>query len=145
MKKTGYILLITVAVFLLGACTSYDFDQADTEANQAGFERHFGFPTPESVSELYYFADEIGVDVKYQIGFKTDQATVEQIIAALSLEQQDLSFGIGFGLVQDFDWWPVTGIENLQPYWNGTPEDDYYWILWYDTATQSVYYLEFSL
>ena len=70
------VVALTVSACICGAFTDYDFDEPDTAANQEGFERHFGFAVPASVSDLYYFADELGADVKYQIGFKTDQETI---------------------------------------------------------------------
>jgi hypothetical protein len=130
-------------VLLLSACTNYDYDQADTPANQAGFERHFGFPTPTSVTDLYYFADELGTDVLYQLGFKTDPETIEKIVAELDLIQQEPD--LQTNLARDFDWWDNTVIENLTPYWKHNTDNDYFWFLWYDPDNQQAYYIEYSL
>ena len=125
------------------ACTGYDFDVPDTAANQAGFERHFGFAVPASVSDLYYFADELGADVKYQIGFKTDQQTIERIASELDLVQGEPE--LHFGLAQEFAWWDKEAIKNLTPYWKSNQDNDYYWFLWFDPSSQRAYYIEFSL
>ena len=137
-------VVLTAIACACGAFTDYDFDQPNTPANQAGFERHFGFPMPASVSDLYYFADEIGADVKYQLGFTADQETVERIVAALDLTQQEPKFDCT-GLIREFDWWSKDAVESVTPYWEGNRDNDYYRFLWFDADRQRAYYLEFSL
>lgn len=143
MKRNSLILSICVLLLVLFACTRYDFDQPDTAANQAGFERHFGFHPPDSVTELYYYADEMGTDVLYQMGFETKSETVQRIVTELDLVQGEPDSQNN--LARDFEWWNENMIEELIPYWKSTPEQDYYWMLWYDPETQQAYYLEYSL
>ena len=140
MKK---VLLLSVLLLVSLACTSYDYDQADTPANQAGFERHFGFSRPDSVNGIYYYADEMGADVVYQMGFEATPETIDRIVAELELVQREPGFQSN--LARDFDWWNEDTIEELTPYWKSTPDQDYYWMLWYDSDNQQAYYLEFSL
>ena len=103
MKNLVYSLLIIIlAFFANSACTNYDHEQADTVANQKGFERHFGFPTPASVTDLYYYADELGIDVKYQMGFRADPETIQRIVVELDLVQQEVT--IQSRIAQDFAW-----------------------------------------
>lgn len=135
--------ILVVVACLIGACTDYDVDAPDTPANQRGFERHFGFAVPASVSELYYYADELGADVAYQLSFKADQQTIEKIAAELGLAQAALDFGVE--LAREVDWWDEDAIKNLTPYWKRNAAKDYYWVLWYDPLDQRAYYLEFSL
>ena len=144
-NEISLIRFVSCVALLSGlvACTSYDYDKPDTSDNQKGFERHFGFPVPASVSDVYYFADELGADVKYQLGFKTDQATVDAIVAALELKQAEPEFGVG--IAQEFPWWDKDTVENLTPYWKSNSEEHYYWFLWYDSESQRVYYIEFSV
>jgi hypothetical protein len=127
----------------LGACTDYDFDQPDTDANRAGFERHFGFAPPPSVSDLYYYADELGADVKYQLGFRADEGTIDTIVAELELVQEEPEYEVR--LARDLDWWHDDVIRTLTPYWRSDPDSDYYRFLWYDPAGRRAYYLEFSV
>ncbi len=122
----------------------YDWDKPDTFANQEGFERHFGFTVPESVSNLYYFADGMGFDPKYQLGFRADQDTIDKIVSELELEQGDPGFGVEY-LTQDLPWWDSEHIESLTPYWNTNQDETYYWLLWYDPPSQRTYFLEFGL
>jgi hypothetical protein len=136
-------LAIAAVVLTLSACTDYDCDEPDTPANQEGFERHFGFAVPASVSDLYYFADELGADVKYQIGFKTDQETIERIASELDLVQEEPEFRVR--LAHEFDWWDKDIVESLTPYWRSNQDNDYYWFLWFDPTNQRAYYIEFSL
>ena len=76
MKKILSMLFALFAVVLLGCEPQYNHDRPDTEPNRAGFQKHFGFPAPDSVSNLYYFADALGADVKYQLGFSADGAVI---------------------------------------------------------------------
>jgi hypothetical protein len=135
---------MTAITCACGIFTDYDFDQPNTHANQVGFERHFGFSMPASVSDLYYFADELGADVKYQLGFTADQGTVERIVAALDLVQREPKLDCT-GLIREFDWWSEDAVVGITPYWKSNRDGDYYWLLWFDPSSQKVYYLEFSL
>ena len=135
---------IAAIVLSLIACTSYDHDKPDTLSNQKGFESHFGFAVPTSVSDLYYFADELGADVTYQLGFEANQETIDEIVSDLGLGQEELKT-TWVGISYEFPWWDEEDIENLTPYWKSNQDKDYYWILWYDPTSQRVYYLEFSL
>lgn len=143
MKTLSRVLSLVATLLLLCTCTTYDFDQADTPANQAGFERHFGFPAPTTVTSLYYFADELGADGLYQLGFETNSETIEHIITELNLVQQEPN--IQTGLARDFDWWDNEVIEVLTPYWKHNQDNDYFWFLWYDTDNQRAYYIEYSI
>jgi hypothetical protein len=138
------LFAIAVVVLTFSACTDYDFDQPDTPANREGFERHFGFPVPASVSDVYYFADELGADVVYQLGFVADQETIERIVSELELAQGEPAFDC-IGLVPEFDWWKTDAVEGLTPYWKSNQDGDYYWFLWFEPGGQRAYYIEFSL
>jgi hypothetical protein len=127
-----------------GLFTDYDFDRPDTPANREGFEHHFGFPVPASVSDLYYFADELGADVQYQLGFSTDPETVERIVAALDLTEGAPPVDCT-GLVRTFDWWTEDAVVGLTPYWTGDEDRDYYRCLWFDPDSRRAYYIAFSL
>ncbi len=138
------MLALTSIACVCGIFTDYDFDQSDTEANRKGFERHIGFPVPASVSDVYYFADELGADVTYQLGFTADQETVNRIVSELGLTQEAPALDCT-GLVREFDWWKEDAVEGLSPYWKSNDDHDYYWFLWFDPANRKVYYLEFSV
>ena len=92
---------------------------------------------------MYYYADELGADVKYQLGFKTDEATVVQIIDRLDLQQAEPEMWVG--LATEFSWWDELALDGLTPYRKTNQDEDYYWFLWYNPETQRVYYLEFSV
>jgi hypothetical protein len=146
MKILKFQTLNILVVALIGVicCTPYDYDKPDTPANQKGFERHFGFAVPETVSDLYYFADELGADVTYRLGFKADQKTIDKIVSDLHLIQDEPEL-VGPRLVYEFPWWDEEDIGNLTPYWKSNSKKDYYWLLWYNPATERAYYIEFSL
>jgi hypothetical protein len=135
---------LTSLACLCGLFTDYDFDRPDTPANQEGFKRHVGFPAPDSVSDLYYFADELGADVTYQLGFNADQETMLAIVSALDLVQEEPAFDCA-AFARAFDWWEEDAVAGLTPYWKSNPDGDYYRCLWFDPESRRAYYIEFSL
>ena len=151
LLKRGCLTCLTLLIFPCVCCCTllsdlgidYDWDKPDTPANQKGFERHFGFAVPESVSDLYYFYDGMGFDPTYQLGFTADQGTIDKIVSELALEQGDPGFGIG--IARDFTWWDDEDIESLTPYWRTNQDETYYRFLWYNPVSQKAYYLEYGL
>ncbi|MCP4538466.1 MAG: hypothetical protein GY832_15125 [Chloroflexi bacterium] len=139
-----FMSIVVIFLSILACGTDYDWDTPDTPANQKGFENHFGFAVPESVSDLYYFADGMGFDPLYMLGFKTDQDTIDKIVSELKLEQGDPGFGTEY-LTQDVPWWDDEDIENLTPYWKTNQDETYFWLFWYNPTSQRAYYLEFGL
>jgi hypothetical protein len=107
------------------------------------FARHIGFEVPPAVSGLYCYADEIGVDVTYQLAFTADSATVERVVAALSLKQGQPGFVVGIG--RELPWWQPEDHAALVPYWRQTSDGGYFWFLWYDRVSQRVWLLEYSV
>ena len=137
------LLLLLAALVMLAACTSYTHDQPDTLPNIAGFESHFGFAPPPDVSELYYYADELGSDYTYQLGFRAEPATVEHIVAQLELEQEQPA--LSQFIAREFPWWQASDLKPLTPYWKKNQKGSHYWFLWYAADTKQVWFLEFSL
>ncbi|MBN1877453.1 MAG: hypothetical protein JXA33_24740 [Anaerolineae bacterium] len=135
--------LLSLLIALI-ACTDYDYDVPDTEANRNGFDRHFGFVASADVKDVYYFADEMGADVLYQLGFKAGPETVARIVDELDLTQSNVE-DINPGLSYDLSWWDKVDIQQATRYWISNAVQDYVWALWYSETTQCVYYLEYSL
>jgi hypothetical protein len=135
---------VLAALALLGllSCTKYDAYRPDTRANRRMFARHVGFAVPSGVTDLYCYADELGADVSYQLGFTTDSATVQRIVSAQALTQRDPEFGIGIG--RELPWWKPDDLRALVPYWKQNPDGDYFWFLWYNPATKRAWFLEYS-
>lgn len=138
LGRTLFVIAVIVASAV--GCTNYDADTPDTAANKAGFERHFGFAPPSSVTDIYYYATEVR-DATYQLGFSADQATIDAIIAELELTETETS--MGFSTLPDFDWWVFAEVEKLPV--RGKTNAGEYWYLWYDAETGRAYYLEFSI
>ena len=144
MKKLGFCLLVLLAALV--ACTRYDHDVPDTEANRAGFERHFGFEPPDDVTDVYYYADEMGADVLYQLGFVAGPETVARIVAALELAPADATARRDFNIARDdLAWWDAADIAQAAFYQKANDKQDYWQALWYSETTGRVYYLEYSL
>lgn len=142
-KLLGLIGLIPL--LLLIACTEYDHETPDTAANLAGFEHHFGFEAPTDVQNLYYFADELGADVKYQLGFEASPETVARVVSELNLVPSEKIESTQY-LDCEFPWWRKDDIQKATYCWKKTNEgQDYWYLLWYDEDTRRVYYFEYSL
>ena len=139
-------IVVTILLATLVACTDYDHDVPDTAPNLRGFERHFGFEAPPDVTDVYYFADEMGVDVLYQLGFEAGPETVTRIVKELDLTQStSASDGPSPDLAYEFPWWDEQDVQRATRYWKSNAGHDYWWALWYRAPTQRVYYLEYSL
>jgi hypothetical protein len=121
--------------------TSYTYDKPDTPENKKGFERHFGFSPPSDVTELYYYVDELGIDAKYQLGFKANRSTIDKIISNLDLKMES---GIAESIATEFSWWQRSDLKNLKPYWKQSDNGRYFRYLWYDEQKKQVWYLEFD-
>ncbi len=144
------LLYLLLTFMLLGSCgrvrqflpfTPYTHDRPDTIENKKGFERHFGVSPSPDVTELYFYADELGIDAKYQLGFKADRSTVDKIIAKLGLEQMDQSFDDQ--IATEFPWWQKSDLAGLKPYHVQIAKVHKY--LWYDEKKRQVWYLDFDL
>lgn len=145
--KTLRLCLLAWLIWLttLAACTDYDHDIPDTAANLAGFERHFDFVVPSDVTDVFYFADEMGADVLYQLGFEAAPGTVERIVKALDLAPAAGGQEMGVGLAYDFPWWDEKDFQQAALYQKANDNQDYWRELWYSETPGRVYYLEFSL
>ena len=121
----------------------YTTDKPDTSENQKGFEVHFGFPPPADVTELYYYADTLGIDGTYQLGFKAEPATIEKIITENSLQPADDCPPPTFAV--EFTWWKNADLEALESCWVGGVEGKTATYLWYDEKTRQAWYLDYDL
>ena len=139
-------LLFPVCVGLFfPACTHCDLETADTPANRGGFERHFGFVPDASVTKVYYYADELGIDASYQLSFKCSRETIKRIIEKLSLESVPPERADSLlGPRDDLPWWNPDSIDNRE-FWLKEEENAYYWQLWYSDRDQTAFYLEYSV
>ncbi|MBT7851801.1 MAG: hypothetical protein HN675_00645 [Opitutae bacterium] len=130
---------------LFAACTHYDVETADTPANRGGFERHFGFVPDASVTKVYYYADELGIDASYQLSFKCSRETIKRIIEKLSLESVPPERADSLLAPRDdLPWWNPDSIDNRE-LWLKEEENAYYWQLWYSDRDQMAFYLEYSV
>ena len=147
-KRGRYALLWSgsfLFAVLLSSCTNYDVETADTPTNRKGFENHFGFAPDSTVTNVYYYADELGADVRYQLSFQCPKTTVDKIITELSLKSvlpnQAESL---LDPRDDLPWWKPDSIDNRN-LWIKEREDEYYWQLWYSEKDGKAFYLEHSL
>jgi hypothetical protein len=137
------IMVSLCCVIQISACTPYTYDQSDTPENKRGFERHFGLAPSPDVIELYYYADELGIDTTYQLGFRANRSTIDRIVSDLDLEQMDKEFEDL--IAREFPWWKKTDLKNLRPYWKRSADGQLFKYLWYDEKKQQAWYLEYSV
>ena len=132
-------------VLFLASCTEYDLETADTPANRKGFERHFGLPAGANMTQVYYYADELGSDVVYQLSFKCSRDTIEKIISELSLKPvpKDTADRL-LAPRDDLPWWKPDSIDG-RDLWIKEEENQYYWQLWYSEKDGMAFYLEYSV
>ena len=132
-------------VALLSSCTHYDVETADTPANRKGFESHFGFAPDNAVTNVYYYTDELGADVRFQLSFQCPKATADKIIAKLSLKSvpPDKAESL-LDPRDDLPWWKPDSIDN-RDFWIKEKENEYYWQLWYSDKDGKAFYLEYSI
>lgn len=137
-------LLGISSLLTLNSCTRYDIDIADSPNNQSGFEYHLGQAPTAEISGIYYYANELGADVSYQLRFEATEATVQPLIQSLGLSNEFPAIEQAIART-DFSWWNADQIEALRPYWKTNGSEDYYWILWFDETAEEAFFLEFSL
>lgn len=137
-----FCILSFLSLLLLG-CTDYDPDTADTEANRKGFARHFGFQPNTEVKAVYYFADELGADVRYQLSFECPEEIAKKIIKKLSLSPKPEGHR-GLAPRDDFKWWDADSVNTL-PMWMKSNSEQYYWEFWYSTEDGIAYFQEYSI
>jgi len=145
VQQTIVIVSVLVLGGLLSSCTHYDVETADTPDNHKGFESHFGFAPDNTVINVYYYADELGADVRYQLSFQCPKATVDKIITELSLKSvlPDQAESL-LDPRDDLPWWKPDSIDN-RDLWIKEKENEYYWQLWYSEKDGKAFYLEYSL
>jgi len=143
MKNTviaGLTLAVGMTMF---GCSAYDSGTPDSPANRKGFERRLGFRPGEEISQVYFYADELGADMRYQLSFRCDKQMVENIISRLSLVPTPENSN-GLDPRDDLPWWRPDSIKG-RTHWMKEKENAYYWELWYSEDDQVAFYQEYSI
>lgn len=118
----------------------YDHDKPDTKNNLAGFKKHVQIAITPDINNVYYFADELGADSKYQLSFNCNPITIKKIIKKHNLSDSTTNMT---GFHYKLDWWQVDKIIKLDPYWK-TDGNRNYWFLWYDKEEKKAFFLIFD-
>lgn len=137
-------ILGLASLITLSSCTRYDIDIADSQQNRSGFEYHLGQAPTEAITGIYYYANELGADVSYQLRFEATQATIAPLIQSLALSNESPPIEQSIAR-EDLPWWNADRIDELSPYWKTNSSEDYYWMLWFDETAEEAFFLEFSL
>lgn len=142
--KLLLVAILVLSAFLVAACTDYDVETADTRANKRGFAKHLGFEPSDEVSGIYYYADEVGGDVRYQITFECSKELAEKIIRFQTLQPKPDNYS-GLSPRDDLKWWKPDSIEG-RPMWIKKDETGrYYREFWYSKEDGRAYYHEYSI
>ena len=128
---------------LLISCTDYDLNQADSPANKKGFTKHIGFEPSEDITGVYYYADELGADVQYQLHFSCDKLTFEKICEKLGLQIEKADYS-ALDPRTDLPWWDKESTKDhvIRVF---VKEGSHHRELWYSEAKKTAYYHEYSL
>lgn len=115
----------------------------DTQYSREGFVKLVGFAPPPPVTEIYYRADEGFRDSGYRLRFRTsDNSVLKQVVTRLQLTETNHIHGL---LLASPKWWSErTQRKGLLLYAREQP-GKYYWYLWYDPGTGTIWYEEFSV
>ena len=136
-------LLICIATLLLAGCSRYDPTKPDTPANKKGFKAILRVDPNQNVKDIYFFADEHGIDPVYCIAFQTSSEVVQKIIANFNLqERENASWKEPFNrLPTEFAWWNAEERSKSKYYFSRkeSPENEYR--LWFDPMTGKCQFL----
>ncbi len=129
--------MAVAALLLWCSCSRYDVDKADSKANRRGFEQCFGFPAGDSVTGVYFFADEWGGDAQYCLAFFAPQEVIDRIIREweLSLVAAGGSAAPG-GTVDSLPWWDAGERRDSKHYRYEDEAQEISRQLWYNPETQ---------
>jgi hypothetical protein len=122
----------------------FDAYTPDTKFNKERFAEFIQVPLTPDVTNIYCFADNIGIDADYQFSFQCDTNTVKRIIAKHQLKPDAGNNDFAAGLQSDFKWWDKKKIASLPLYsWQG--EHEYHKYFWYDKTAQQAYFFDFDM
>lgn len=138
-----HLALAFLQLFTLCGCTDYNHDKADTPANKKGFARRLGQQPAADVKGIYFYSDGMGADCCYQLRFECSQKTHDALVHSLSLTKATEIEGHLPG--RDFPWWNAKAVASLPLHWKVNAKGDYYWLLWYDSAKNEAFFLEYSV
>lgn len=135
--------LLLSSCLLVAGCTDYDVNTADTPANREGFARHLGFAPGSDVTAVYYYADGLGADVRYQLSFQCPRVVADKIIKTLSLDPKPADYS-GLDPRDDLKWWTPHSTEALPMWIKRSTDGQHHWEFWYSEKDGRSYYHEYS-
>ena len=109
---------------------TFDADKPDTKFNKKRFRQFLEIEPGADVKNILCADDAIGIDAAYKFTFTCDDTTINRIVKKLHLKNTPTGVdGIDFGA--DADWWDISRLNKLTPYWK-TGANETYWYLLYD-------------
>jgi hypothetical protein len=121
----------------------FDAYTPDSKFNKKRFKDFLKVEVTPDVKSIYCFGDELGIDASYQFSFTCDTLTLKKIIQTNHLEKELNPENYGVNIGNDFSWWDYSKLNRLTRFrWN---EGDFYRYLWYDTASQQAWFLDFDV
>lgn len=101
-----YLFLFFIILLLPGGCSRYNAKKADTQENRKGFARVTGIDPGSDVTEIYFYADELGWDPLYCFSFQCSRKTAQKIIEHLKLKKnENADWQEPFPVPDDLFWW----------------------------------------
>lgn len=121
----------------------YDPYHSDTKFNKKRFTEFFYFAPGADVTNIYCFADEMGIDHSYQFAFNCNLITADRIISNLQLKKNGTGEAHSPAITHDFPWWDIK--QSTETAFSKKGDHETYRFLWYDTLKQKAYYIEFDM
>ena len=95
-----YIIYFFILSFLFLGCSRYDAKTPDTQANRKGFAHIIGFSPTSDVTEIYFYADEMGFEPLYCLAFQSSPKNVKKSSKNLTLKKTIILIGKNLLLFQ---------------------------------------------
>ena len=134
MKFFDVYLAVTV-IFFSAACTRYDHNVPDTEANRKVFRMLTGITPGKEISHIYAYADEFGADPLYCAAFMTTAQVVEQIVQNLKMQKHPSSADGTPSGPENISWWNSKERQKSQLYKAENKKQRVIYCLWHDRQT----------
>lgn len=144
-RRCKFLIAILVFCLFYYVVYSTDSDKPDTFANKQFFEDLLDMDLPESLTELYCYSNNVGLDGSSQMKFHCDSITVDMIAKSKGLVKSDAIDNAPYGIWTYLPSWNIERIKTIVPYVKKDENRRLYWYLWYDSVNQTAYYIYFDM
>lgn len=128
-----YIIYFFILSFLFLGCSRYDAKTPDTQANRKGFAHIIGFSPTSDVTEIYFYADEMGFEPLYCLAFQSSPKNVKKIIEKFNLKKNNnTNWEEPFAVPKDLFWWNAEERKKSEFYSSQVEQTETAYYFWYN-------------